>query len=486
MERHELEGLVRHGETSKVDLKLEYRLDIGDGALRAQRRSDLAWDIAAMANTRGDPGYLVIGVDETIRLPGPGGAVGISADQVQQIITAHCSPPVEVDVEILPWVSGEPILVITVPRSDRKPHVVKERGCPIRRGATTDHASHSELLEIVQDTGGLDFGRTLVRTASLEDLDAGRVARFLTSQGQPPLDPNHPPEGVLAGHGLARREGVRSHPTAGAVLLFGTAPEAHFPQATVSLVRYSDAAGADPVDRLVTAGVFIDQLRATERFLLRNLTGDYPMEVFREAIVNALIHRDYAVAWAEISVRLLGDQIEVASPGLLIGSLRVEDLARGPIDHPPRRNPSLVNLFFAQTRGLEAGTLYLERAGSGINRMRQRLAERGLPPPEFREDEQRGLFIVSLRGVPLDGSPSSGMTVDTGSLNPRQRQFLGQLLPGDRISSQEYQMRFRVSRATATADLAALARVGLLRARGAGPARRYERPADSTTDPGHE
>ncbi|MBI4494591.1 MAG: putative DNA binding domain-containing protein [Chloroflexi bacterium] len=473
MDYQELEALVQRGETAKVDLKAEYRLDVGDAAYRAKKRSDLAWDIAALANTRGGLGYLVVGIDQATGQPVPGGTVGIAADQIQQILTAHCAPPVFIEIETVPWATGEPILVITIPRSDRKPHVVRERGCPTRRGATTDHATHHELLEMAQETGGLDFGRTLVRTASLEDLDPERVARFLADQGQPSVNPTRPSEGVLAGHGLVRREDGQSYPTAGAVLLLGRAPQTHFPQATLSLVRSLEDR-ADPLDTMVAGGTIIEQIQATERFFRRNLAGDYPAEAFREAVVNALMHRDYAIGWAETSVRLHGDVVEVASPGLLIGGLQVDQLARGPIDYPPRRNPSLVNLFFAQTRGMvEIGALYLERAGSGLNRMRERLDEAGLPAPEFREDEQRDLFVVTLRGVPLSQSRRQTPAGEGIELNLRQRRLLEQLAPDERISAQEYQARFGVSRATASADLAALVRAGLVRAYGSGPGRRY-------------
>jgi predicted HTH transcriptional regulator len=184
------------------------------------------------------------------------------------------------------------------------------------------------------------------------------------------------------------------------------------------------------------------------------------------------MHRDYAVGWAETTVRLRGSTVEVGSPGLLIGGLELRDLASAPIDHPPRRNPSLVNLFFAQTRGVLGGrTLYLERAGSGLNRMRERLVESGLPPPAFAEDEGRGLFLVALQGVPLGAATTPPAGAD--DLNPRQRQFLEQHLPGEEISAQEYQERFGVSRATATGDLSALVRAGHIRAFGRGRSQRY-------------
>ena len=472
-----LETLVARWEVAKVDFKRECRLDIGDSPHLAKRRSDLAWDVAAIANSRGAPGYLVIGIDEMSRLPVVGGAIGIGADQVQQILASHCQPSVDVDVEIVRWSTDEPILVITIPRSERKPHQVKGRGYPIRRGATTQEASHHDLREMFQETGGLDSGQTLMRQASLTDLDFERVVRYLIARGHSLTDPEQLPIGVLRGHDMVRQEDGSTYPTVAAILLFGRSPQIYLPHATISLTRQGEDAGTDLVDRLVARGTFIEQIQAAEGFFRRNLAGHYPIEVFREAIVNALIHRDYGLNYAEIVVRLVANQVEVISPGLLVGGLSIERLDAGPIDSPPRRNPSLVNLFFDQNSGPNADVRYIERAGSGLNRMRERLAEVGLPLPEFRIDEEQRLFKVLLRGVPLASSAALTRSPRHVGLSPRQSQFVDEKIPRSLTTPQEYRERFRISRATATAELRQMVQAGWLIALGLGAARRYERTA---------
>jgi ATP-dependent DNA helicase RecG len=354
--------------------------------------------------------------------------------------------------------------------------VVAGRGTPIRRGATTDQAGHNDLIAMAQDTGSADFGRAAVRIPWQEALDVARVAAFLAAQGQP-VDPRRPDEGVLAGHGLLRREEARVYPTAAAVLLFGRRPQTYFPQATLSLVRLAGSA-ADPVDSAVASGTVLEQIERAEAFVRRNVAGEYPIEVVREAIVNALMHRDYRAEEVEVSVRLIGDRIEVVNPGVLVGGLELTDVAQGDVDHPPRRNPTLVSLFFDQARRPAGGVPYIERAGSGIRRMRERLAARRLPLPEFREDEVRRLFRVTLLGVPLR-QPGSVVTASQAGLSPRQRRLLDEISPGDSMSAAEYQDRYQVSRRTATADLTGLVGAGLLEAVGSGAGRRYRRPGDA-------
>jgi predicted HTH transcriptional regulator len=108
--------------------------------------------------------------------------------------------------------------------------------------------------------------------------------------------------------------------------------------------------------------------------------------------------------------------------------------------------------------------------------MRERLASRGLPLPVFREDERRRLFLVTLPGVPL--APFTTRAADESgdlTLNPRQRRMLDDLALDESISAADYQDRYGVSRRTATADLASLARHGLMEVSGARAATRYRR-----------
>jgi ATP-dependent DNA helicase RecG len=252
-------------------------------------------------------------------------------------------------------------------------------------------------------------------------------------------------------------------------LLFGADPQRFLPQANATLIRRGD--GADPVDTAVASGTFLEQLRLVEEFFLRNLAAQYPMPVVREAVVNALVHRDYSDYTGDVVVRLVDDRAEISSPGLLVGALDVATLEGDAPLTPDRRNPTLVELFFRQTRRIDGGS-YIERLGSGIRRMQERLAEHGLPAPEFVEDVPSRRFVVRLRGLRF-ARPQTTVSERT-ALNRRQAEFTRLTPAGTRVTAQDYGRRFQVSRGTALSDLNKLAERGLAVRRGSGPATYFE------------
>jgi len=114
--------------------------------------------------------------------------------------------------------------------------------------------------------------------------------------------------------------------------------------------------------------------------------GDYPLTAVREAILNALIHRDYSLNTEGMPIQLLlfEDRFEVRNPGGLYGRLRVDQLGKV---QPDTRNPMLVAAMevLGET----------ENRYSGIPTMRRELAQAGMPEPEFRDE--RGTFVVCFR-----------------------------------------------------------------------------------------
>src|SRR5258708_5805528 len=113
---------------------------------------------------------------------------------------------------------------------------------------------------------------------------------------------------------------------------------------------------------------------------------DYQIEALREAVVNAVIHRDYSRRGESIRVFYYADRIEIHSPGLLLPGITVEQMQRGEVSSK-LRNPILAGLL----RDIPG---YMERIGSGIRLMLNETKEMGLPPPEFKEQSE---FVVTFR-----------------------------------------------------------------------------------------
>lgn len=120
--------------------------------------------------------------------------------------------------------------------------------------------------------------------------------------------------------------------------------------------------------------------------LIRKDIPEYPPDVLREAITNAVMHRDWFIEGANVFVEIYPDRIEISNPGGLPQILSLGDLGRRSV----RRNPLIADLFHRIN--------FIEKAGTGIQRMRNEMRAQGCPEPEFAAN---GFFAVTLRPNPM-------------------------------------------------------------------------------------
>ena len=209
----------------------------------------------------------------------------------------------------------------------------------------------------------------------------------------------------------------------------------------VKMVRFFDDEGVKTFDKAEFNMSFLKLLKEAELFFNKTLVNisqikgfkretihEYPYEAIREALVNALAHRDYTITTAAITFYIYNDRIEIKSPGRLVYPLTVENLGE---NEPLHRNEIICNIF--------SKTTYMEHVGTGIKRMKDAMRLNNLEEPEFIESE--GFFKVIFR------SNENG-----NELNSRQKQFLRMNDVGE-ITIKEYMSMFSVVRNTATKDL---------------------------------
>jgi ATP-dependent DNA helicase RecG len=211
---------------------------------------------------------------------------------------------------------------------------------------------------------------------------------------------------------------------------------------------------------------------------------DYPLEALREAVVNAVIHRDYTRRGESIRVLYYADRIEVHSPGLLLPGVTVEQMRRGEVISK-LRNPILAGLL----RDIPG---YMERVGSGIRLMLEETKQMGLPPPQFREMSE---FVVTFSKAPVaaparpasfsegtlwDAETRQADSAESGALLLEQEQRMQQAMHYVRehgvITNTMYRELTGVSEATARRDLEALVERGTLRGTGKTRGRQYQLP----------
>lgn len=163
------------------------------------------------------------------------------------------------------------------------------------------------------------------------------------------------------------------------------------------MVRFFDDEGINTFEKAEYNLSFLKLLKEAELFFNKTLTNisqikgferktiqDYPFEAIREALVNALAHRDYTITSAPITFYIYNDRIEITSPGRLVYPLKISDLEK---NEPIHRNEAICNIF--------SKTRYMEHVGTGIKRMKDAMRAHGLDEPEFAEIGE--FFKVTFR-----------------------------------------------------------------------------------------
>lgn len=250
--------------------------------------------------------------------------------------------------------------------------------------------------------------------STIDDLDMDKAAAYLTMLDETNDDrstTSDSPQTRLAILGLLRTitgGGETLHPTAAALLLFGKQPQKYMPQSSVKLARFrgTDVDGII-VDRKEVFGTLDKIIENTARFVSNNMrvlarienlyredVPEYPIVAVREAISNALAHRDYGITGQKVSLRMFDDRLEIESPGGLAGPVTLANLGQKRYS----RNPLLARLMYELR--------LIEEMGTGIRRMRKTLAEIGSPPPSFITDESSFLATLPARPMPEIVAPT--------------------------------------------------------------------------------
>jgi ATP-dependent DNA helicase RecG len=185
--------------------------------------------------------------------------------------------------------------------------------------------------------------------------------------------------------------------------------------------------------------------------MAREETTEYPMAVVREAIVNAIAHRDYSIRGEGIRLLMFNDRLQIYSPGRLPGHVTLENL----VEERFSRNEAIVAVL------TDFG--YIERLGYGIDRMIAAMHEANLPDPTFEELAAGFQVVLQSAGASMVSPNPAAQPWGHGFLNERQEKALAHLQVNGRITNSEYQtLAPDVSPETIRRDLADLVEKNLL------------------------
>lgn len=283
---------------------------------------------------------------------------------------------------------------------------------------------------------------------------------------------------------ISSRKRRKLIPTVAGLLLFGENPETFLVQSKIKADCFQGIEPVNTIDHIDIKDPLPKMIEEAQRFFLKNMRvamriegfsrvqiTEYPREALREAMRNALIHRDYTKEGATVMVKMFSDRVIVESPGLLPHPLTLKKI-RSLNYKPVSRNPFIARAMFDM--GL------MEERGGGIKRMYDLMLNHGLKPPEFNYDS--GYFTVTFYGPGeniLDVHPSKATVVyeitpsKLASLSNRQKAILKYLLEHGRIASEECKKYFNITRDTANRDFKKLIEKSLIEKRGVGRATHY-------------
>ena len=199
--------------------------------------------------------------------------------------------------------------------------------------------------------------------------------------------------------------------------------------------------------------------------LLRFSLDEYPEEAVREAVVNAIAHRNYEDSSRQILVKLFADRLEVLSPGAPMKPLTVAKIRKGNC-LPCSRNP-ILGQYLNHLR-------LMDQRGSGIGRMKEAMLNHGLDMPEY--DLTEGYFRVTLKGPGNDlerlRSPSDEVDgippAVAAQLSKRQISIIEQAVKEGKVTTGWVVSTLEVVKDTAVRDLKGLCDLGLLSKQGEG------------------
>lgn len=417
----------------------------------------LAETLVAFANTEG--GTIVVGLKEN------GEAVtkieGDALDKVLKEADSFCNPPVVVSNWEAVETDNGTVHAARVPRSIEL-HAMNDGRVLIRAGARNRPLGGQEILKLASAKSTGDFEAEVVPGTTKDDFSRKMLDEYLAKRAERTKRPyNGKIDDLLREIGAIDHDG---RPTVSGILLFTEYPQHWLPQCSVVFAKFvgktprgeNGLAGysrreelTGPLPRLVEAAWNLIwgemAVSAVVKGLEREETYEYPAFAVREAIVNAVCHRDYRLKGRRIEIRMYSDRLEVISPGGLPGFITVDNI----IDEHFSRNPRIVNGLFQWG--------YIEELGLGIDRMVEVMEQAGHRPPSF--DARPYSFAVTLYNA-REKQTAPDWARNT---NHRQTRALQYIRENGSITNREYRALIQgVSAETLRLDLADMVERGIL------------------------
>ncbi|WP_026885801.1 AlbA family DNA-binding domain-containing protein [Clostridium beijerinckii] len=307
MDGKKLLSLIKREEGTKLDFKLKLELFCETG------KKELTKDICAIANSGGGRGYIIVGVeDKTKNIIGIQENDMFKEEQIQQIITTRCEPPIPIEVDFVE-IKNKRIGVISIYDGGQKPYQVRDNGAfYIRRGSTTDVMRKQELIVLLEENLSLTIETCPLIKSSIDILNMELVNKYFSKKG---IEINEENERFLllsAGIAFEHKEGGSLKCTYGGLLVFSDKNYIYIPNNMIKIINKLEKATGE---LHIIQGNLLSMIDSAEEKIKEILPKSYPMQAIIEAIKNAVLYREYFDLNKIIEIVIDRNKIIISSPG---------------------------------------------------------------------------------------------------------------------------------------------------------------------------
>ena len=418
----EIKRQIRLGEDNHWEFK---EIVFAENVPKSPRWDDLADELAAFANT--DGGVLLCSVTDR------GDVQGMSRQQMdalEQLLTEVCTDKIE--PAIRPTIlrreieEGKPLLLVHVPRGDTQHD--SPGGSYYRVGSSKRRMTSDERLRLAQQRAQsrfLWFDKQPVPGTGFGSLDESLWKPLLSAEGAAA------PELALEKMGLLTNdENGTTRATVAGVLLCTRSPEEWLPNACISATCYrgKDRASGQ-IDTQIITGPLNRQIAEAVAFTRRNMRvgayknpartdlPQYSERALFEAIVNAVVHRDYAIQGSQIRISMFADRLEINSPGSLPNNLTIDSMDV----RQSTRNDALASMLgrisVGDIQGSGERQFFMERRGDGVPTILRETRDLSGKNPEYQLIDNSDL-VLTIPTADTDPTPATAGILAHHSGNP--------------------------------------------------------------------
>ena len=323
----ELKLLLLQGEGLSLEYKERYS-------------SKIVQDIVGFANSRG--GHILLGVADSGHIVGEKLTNSLKAEIHD--LAKNCDP----EVDLICYQLGQ-VVVINVREGSYKPYSCST-GYYKRFDAVTQKLRSSEINSLFREYSDLSFEEKTVKSFSLKEISINKVKAFLNESHVDLKVDARKLKSFLMSLNLLKEDKVK---VAG-ILMFASDMSKYLSQSQIFLVAFKGSTRTHIYDKKYIKDDLLTQFNEAILFCQKHLNEsaiikginrqdqlEIPLEVLREVIANAIIHRDYSLKGQQIDLSIFPDRVEVVSPGGLLSAVKLKDLGKKSV----RRNELIADLF---------------------------------------------------------------------------------------------------------------------------------------------